>query len=105
MGLSETLMRRIEAVEARLERAEEAVNGLEEQVRDATAQLTGLLAQFLQDAGLVDGVALRRYLARFAGDDAGREDPVGALVTRVVSILDFQRRHAKDYASEDMVRQ
>ncbi|MBB2964990.1 hypothetical protein [Methylobacterium sp. R2-1] len=98
-------MRRIEAVESRLGRAEESVDGLEEQVRDATAQLTGLLAHFLQEAGLVDGSALRRYLARFAGDDKGREDPVGALVTRVLSILDFQRRHAEDYASGDMIRQ
>lgn len=95
--MMEALLERVEALERKLAKVEYTVDGFGEHSLDATAQLTGLLVHFLQANGLVDQAALRTFLARFAGSEAGFEDPVEALVARVIDILDFQKLHPEDY--------
>ena len=96
--MSEGLPERMKELEDELAKIECSVEGVAEQAMDATAQLTGLLVRFLQEAGLVDQVALRTFLTRFAARAPESEDHVGALVARVIGILDFQELYPEDYS-------
>lgn len=89
--------RRLRLLEDRIDRLEAIVDGGDAQVREATAYVLGLVTRYLHEAGLIDGVALRRYVGAFAENGSDADNHVDGLVRHLVSMLEYHERHPSDF--------
>lgn len=92
-----TLERQLQTLEARIAHLEAVVDGSEEQTRDATAYIVGIVARFLHDKRLIDEHALRDYVRTFEGDASDREDYMGDLVRRLGHMIDFHHKYPAEF--------
>ena len=88
---------RLKRLEDRLVHLEAIVDGSEAQTREATTYVISIVARYLHEKGLIDGVALRNYVSTFDGEESDREDYMGELVRQLGSMLDFQERHPTEF--------
>ncbi|MBE7200857.1 MAG: hypothetical protein INR70_24065 [Parafilimonas terrae] len=91
-------------VEARLKRLEDklaileaTVDGSEEQTREATVYVVGIVTRFLHEKGLIDERALMDYVKSFEGDPSDREDYMGQVARRLGAMIDFHERYPGDF--------
>ncbi|MCG5248404.1 hypothetical protein [Methylorubrum extorquens] len=96
--------RQLQTFEARIANLEAIVDGSQEQTRDATAYIVGIVTRFLHEKGLIDERALRDYVKAFEGDASDREDYMGDLARRLGNMIDFHGRHPTDLNLPDAAR-
>lgn len=88
---------RLRSLEAKFSLLAAVVDGSEEQTRQATVYLVGLVPKFLHEKGLIDEEALRNYVKSFEGDASDREDYMGDLVRRFESMIAFHESHPRQF--------
>ena len=88
---------RLKRLEDKFAMLEAIVDGSEEQTREATAYVVGIVTRFLHEKGLIDESVLMNYINSFEGDSSDREDYMGQMVRRLGAMIDFHERYPGDF--------
>lgn len=89
--------RRLQQLEDQVAYLGAIVDGGQEQSREATAYVVGIVTRYLHEKGLIDGAALRRYVSTFGGEESDTDDYMGDLVRRFGAMLDFQEHYPSEF--------